>query len=287
MWLCQRVSHLASPLSSKLVGLRFFAAQLDWFLIVVLSGAPFMDALTGFCLQTQVVPSAIPLANERLVLKDSSAPEIAPIYVDFLSPKLIFRRQQGMSRREPFARALGLKSSTATGSIFALDVTAGMGVDAFMMACFGLRVVAIERSEIIFKLLIDGYRRLRVTADWIHRETGETILLQIAERLTFMHGSSVEVMATFAASDCPDIIYMDPMYPSSGRSKSALPKKEMQILRKLLGDDADAPNLLSVARNCARNRVVVKRPLYAEHLGDLYGHTIEGKTARFDIYRTA
>ncbi len=41
-----------------------------------------------------------------------------------------------------------------------------------------------------------------------------------------------------------DVIYMDPMYPI--RKKSALLKKEMRILRRLVGDD-DASQLLALA----------------------------------------
>src|SRR5690606_6881060 len=62
----------------------------------------------------------------------------------------------------------------------------------------------------------------------------------------------------------PDVVYLDPMYPQ--RRKQALVKKEMRLLRRLVGDDGDAPELLAAALEAARRRVVVKRPRGAPSL---------------------
>ncbi|MDP2105284.1 MAG: class I SAM-dependent methyltransferase, partial [Desulfobulbaceae bacterium] len=81
----------------------------------------------------------------------------------------------------------------------------------------------------------------------------------------------------------PEVVYLDPMYPH--RTKSALVKKEMRILRLLVGDDPDAPKLLAAALACARERVVVKRPIKAEPItGPTPSMAIIGKTGRFDVY---
>ena len=61
------------------------------------------------------------------------------------------------------------------------------------------------------------------------------------------------------------VIYLDPMYPHRG--KSALVKKEMRALRQIVGDDEDAPALLSIALKHADKRVVVKRPRLALKFG--------------------
>jgi 16S rRNA (guanine1516-N2)-methyltransferase len=81
----------------------------------------------------------------------------------------------------------------------------------------------------------------------------------------------------------PDVIYIDPMYPE--RKKSALVKKDMQILQRLLGKDENAETLLKTALECAAKRVVVKRPIHAGPVGDIKPNTaISSKKTRYDIY---
>ncbi|MDE0842252.1 MAG: class I SAM-dependent methyltransferase, partial [Porticoccaceae bacterium] len=80
-----------------------------------------------------------------------------------------------------------------------------------------------------------------------------------------------------------DIIYLDPMYPESG--KSAKVKKEMQAFKILVGEDLDADELLDLAIGAAIYRVVVKRPRKAKHLGNLApDFSLSGKSTRYDIY---
>ncbi len=78
-----------------------------------------------------------------------------------------------------------------------------------------------------------------------------------------------------------DVIYLDPMYPLRKRV-TALPSKDMQILRALVGDDLDFDALFVVARRFA-DRVVVKRPAHAPPIAPTHAQ-IESKLARFDIY---
>lgn len=79
------------------------------------------------------------------------------------------------------------------------------------------------------------------------------------------------------------MICIDPMYPH--RSKSALVKKEMRLIRLLVGDDSDSDQLLAAALAIAIRRVVVKRPRLAPALrGPEPNFTISGKNSRFDVY---
>ena len=81
----------------------------------------------------------------------------------------------------------------------------------------------------------------------------------------------------------PDVIYLDPMYPS--RDKSALVKKDMQILHQLVGHDATGAELLSIAVQRAKKRVVVKRPKGAPLLNTLKPVAeVVSKNTRYDIY---
>lgn len=208
-------------------------------------------------------------ADDRLVLRDLSDPKLSPLAVDFLSPQMQHRVRSSLNRSEPFARAIGLRSAERP---FVIDATAGLGVDAFILAAQGCRVRAIERSEIVYRLLEDGHRRLAASES------------SIAARLSFECGNAIEVLNTLSDDDYPDIVYLDPMYPDEGRSKSALPKKGMQIFRRLVGADLDVEDLIKAARKVARGRVVVKRPLYAAKRDDVQ-FSYEGKTARFDVLK--
>ena len=95
--------------------------------------------------------------------------------------------------------------------------------------------------------------------------------------------SDMEVIKQLETRQLPDVIYLDPMYPQ--RTKCALVKKEMRLLRAMVGEDLDAAILLAKARCFARRRVVVKRPRLAPKLGAMEPHAvIQSRNTRFDIY---
>jgi 16S rRNA (guanine1516-N2)-methyltransferase len=73
------------------------------------------------------------------------------------------------------------------------------------------------------------------------------------------------------------------MFPPKKR-ESALPRKEIQLIRALVGDDSGARVLLEAALRHARKRVVVKRPHHAPHLAGRPHHVIESKLLRYDVY---
>jgi 16S rRNA (guanine1516-N2)-methyltransferase len=90
-------------------------------------------------------------------------------------------------------------------------------------------------------------------------------------------------MKTLSEAQRPEVVYLDPMYPT--RNKTALVKKEMRVLKNIVGEDHDAPALLVAALACARQRVVVKRPRLASPLaGPKPSMQIAAKTTRFDVY---
>jgi 16S rRNA (guanine1516-N2)-methyltransferase len=144
--------------------------------------------------------------------------------------------------RAPGFEALRKLLSYRKTSLKVWDLCCGLGQDAWMMASWGHEVSGVERNPILYFLLTQAQRNSR------DRE--------VAARLQLVHTSSFEFMDR--ASRGPDVIYLDPMYPE--RSKSALPKKELRIVKKLVGDDPDADALLKPARALARDRVIVKRP---------------------------
>lgn len=213
--------------------------------------------------------SVVPL---RLELRSTQAGAAGPVYVEYTAGALGFRLRHGSRSNEPLARAVGLKAAV-TPTV--LDATAGLGRDAFILAALGCRVRMVERSPLIAALLRDGLQRSAQTAPT--REAVSRLQLQV--------GDAVAVMMTLGQGERPDVVYLDPMYPHRG--KSALVKKEMRMLRAVVGEDADAPQLLAAALHTARRRVVVKRPRLAPALpGAAPSHTLTGSTTRFDIYVT-
>ena len=180
--------------------------------------------------------------------------------VDFEAAALLYRKQHGGGIKQPLARAVGIKPNIRPSII---DGTAGLGVDSYLLASFGCRVTMIERSPFLAALLADGLERTQ------------------ADNPILLRGDASKQL--IKAENQADTIYLDPMYPH--RSKSALNKQEMRIIRELVGDDDDADTLFRTALGHAANRVVVKRPKGAPYLNSQKpSHQISMKNSRFDVY---
>lgn len=206
----------------------------------------------------------------RLELHANQQRAPGPVFVEFVKGALGFRSRHTRHDREPLARAIGLKNAHP---LSVLDATAGLGRDAFVLATLGCRVTLIERSPIIAALLRDGLARASL----------DEATQAVVGRMRLCVGDAATLMDGLTEDECPDVVYLDPMYPQRG--KSALVKKEMRLLRALVGEDADAPQLLAAALKVARKRVVVKRPRLAAALpGAAASHSLPGNTTRFDIY---
>jgi 16S rRNA (guanine1516-N2)-methyltransferase len=82
-------------------------------------------------------------------------------------------------------------------------------------------------------------------------------------------------------NEVPDVIYLDPMFPS--RQKSALVKKKFQMLQQLEQPCEEGDKFLQAAIACKPRKIVVKRPLKGEFLGNRKpDYSINGKTIRYD-----
>lgn len=164
-------------------------------------------------------------------------------------------------RSMPLVRACGRDLARAGARL--VDATAGLCYDAYLLASAGFDVVAVERSAEVRRLAEDALRRTP------------------CDRLRLLAGDA----RTLVDALRPEVVYLDPMYPPKKRA-SALPPKEMQIVRALVGDDLDSEALFRAACGVAR-RVVVKRPAHAPAFEDErapLAATIEGKLARFDVH---
>jgi len=198
----------------------------------------------------------------------------SPLIVDFLKGTLAHREKFGGGRGQPLARALGLKHGKSPHIV---DLTAGLGRDAFIIASLGCHVNMIERNAVLHKLLEDGARRAALAKHALFADNPLG-----SPQLSLHFGDSLSLLEDIAPHK-RTVIYLDPMYP--GRTKSALVKKEMRILRDLVGNDTDTEHLLISAMRYAQQRVVVKRPKKAPTLtGPAPSYNIVSKNTRYDIY---
>lgn len=216
------------------------------------------------------------VTDTRMELRETGKRAAGPVYVDFISGPVAQRRISQGSRRQLIARAVGIRGKPLS----VIDATAGLGQDAFMLACLGCTVTAIERSPLLVALLNDGMERAKKTRPL------DTQLQSILKRIKLIEGDARDVLKQNAdphsEDQYPDVIYLDPMYPERG--KSALSRKEMQICRKLVGDDADIDSLMTLAMEKAVKRVVVKRHPHTPPLADRPSLCFKGKKVRYDVY---
>ena len=114
----------------------------------------------------------------------------------------------------------------------------------------------------------------------------------MASRIIFHEGDSVDVMKNWQGRR-PDVVYLDPMYrvteqePRRGLKKTAAVKKNMAFLQQFAAHNSVAEDqlLFKSAVEMAGSKVVIKRAPGAEHLAlQTPASSIEGKSARFDIY---
>ena len=193
---------------------------------------------------------------------------------DFVSGSNRHRRNYGGGNGQMIAKAVGLSGKFSPK---VLDVTAGLGADAFILASLGCQMQLIERNPIVHCLLRDGLDRAAISG------AEDSDLAGVINNINLLNDDSISHLGAIEPLNRPDIIYVDPMFPE--RKKSAQVKKEMQALHQIVGGDEDSHKILQVALEKALYRVVVKRPAHSEYLGNLKpNYSLEGKSTRYDIF---
>ncbi|MGZ5278921.1 MAG: class I SAM-dependent methyltransferase [Pseudobdellovibrionaceae bacterium] len=195
--------------------------------------------------------------EKGLSLKDE---ELGLLHLDFINDTTNYSRTAHRGKSELIAKAVGL----AKGHKRVFDATLGLAQDAWFLTQLGAEVEGCERSPVVYLLLFDALQR-----------SGEL-------RLKIHYGDSIEKLQNLQNIST---VFLDPMFPD--KKKSALPRKEMRIFRKWVGDDMDAQALLQMALRSTAERVVVKRPIKAPDLQSGVVHSFEGKTVRYDLYSPA
>ena len=212
---------------------------------------------------------------------------------DFIKQWLYHQRQRYILKRQPFARALGLRPYREKR---VLDATCGTGKDALLMLAWGAQVEAFERMPSLASSIEQAIGDVRI-------RKCPSLEKALDKRFCFRNGDAR--LLGFLAP--PDVIYYDPMYE---KKRGPLPRKDMQIVRQLVGeregggggeskdakDAADTWNFFQWARG-QTPRLVVKRPLKGQALfsssfsSSSSRHHIppptvsyRGKSTRYDVY---
>jgi 16S rRNA (guanine1516-N2)-methyltransferase len=188
----------------------------------------------------------------------------------FIEGPILHRLKYGKGRGQNLAKAVGMKSNKNRNII---DATAGLGYDSFILASLGANVTLIERSKRMYEILENGINEGISFGGEIQR---------IINRMELLFGDSKDILPKLS----PEVIMIDTMYKE--RKKTALVKNNMRLVREIVGPDSDYIELLKVALNCARHRVVLKQPRYADPIKEIRkcSHQILGRTIRYDVYMT-
>ncbi|MBS0289003.1 MAG: class I SAM-dependent methyltransferase [Proteobacteria bacterium] len=190
--------------------------------------------------------------------------------IDFEQGQLRYRLKKLQGRNELIAKAIGWKKGIP---FEVLDATAGLGREAFLLAALGCKVTMTERHPVIAALLQDALNSAKLN----------NTLLPIIDRMALFAVCAIQYLQA-NPNYLPDVIYCDPMFPL--RTKTALVKKELQMLQHIVGTDSDAEKLVAIALARAQKRVVVKRPLNGDILYSTPTMSFKARSHRFDIYIT-
>lgn len=195
------------------------------------------------------------------------------LFAEFVRGATGYRRKHGGGYRQTIAKAVGIKGPKY--SLTVLDATAGLGRDAFVLACLGCEVHLVERSAIIAALLKDGLARARQEPE---------LCTIVQERISVSVADAQKILSAMESSnEGPDVVYLDPMFP--GENKSALTGVDLRIIRDIVGPDLDAEKLFNIAMKVAKQRVVVKRSKKAANISAMKpSFSLIGRSHRYDVY---
>ncbi len=180
---------------------------------------------------------------------------------------MLHRVTEGRLLHEMLVKA----SKSDQSGLCAIDATAGMGEDSFLLAAAGYNVTLHEQNPVIALLLKDALRRGKK----------QPVVKDIVGRMQLVEGDSVELLANRSLP--VDLIYLDPMFP--GKQKSSLTNKKLQLIQKLESPCSNEYDLFDAALAANPKKIIVKRPLQAPNLADKKpNYSLNGKAIRYDCY---
>lgn len=217
------------------------------------------------------------------------------------------RIRPGALPRELLVRAA---KTTCSPRPVAIDATAGLGEDSFLLAAAGFEVRMYEANPTIAALLRDAVDRAKADPAIceianrmeLFEQDSITAMRELAKSAARSAGSHGESAASSHCGDAAgkpdghaasgagepaiDVIYLDPMFPA--RRKSAAVKKKFQLIHHLERPCEDEEDMLLAAIRVRPRKVVVKRPVKGPYLAGIKpSYSITGKAVRYDCITPA
>ena len=206
-------------------------------------------------------------------------------YLDYENGALGYRLNPKRVLHEALAKIVDRQA-------WVLDTTGGILRDALIMATLGCKVWSCEAHPLIAEFVRTGLRRAQ-------HSPALAPILGDENRFRFFNVDSRIILEEFLNNlelKRPDIIYLDPMFPS--KRKTSAPKKEIQWLQQVHAltpsmypdyRPSSAEEIFNLALKIAHKRVIVKRPLHAQTLVATPAPSFKKsfQSARFDVYLTS
>jgi 16S rRNA (guanine1516-N2)-methyltransferase len=197
-------------------------------------------------------------SNDRwsLIFNHSS-----PMWVDLNQP-------QGRQASRSWAQDPLIKACKPRSDMHLVDLTAGFGRDAACLFASGMKhLTLVEQDPIMQVLLRDGIRRA-------YYEPDRTLELIPMDCLSYLQSLTPEAY--------PDVIYYDPMHPA--RTKSAKVKKWMQCLQSWIEPNQNNSEVIQLAQQRVRERVVVKWPSQLKPPIQGWNYVVKTKLIQLIVY---
>ena len=202
--------------------------------------------------------------NGLSFVKESINPKEV-LHIDFLKGTLGWRLKR-VNHERKLRKALGKTKKQL--SIF--DSTAGLLTDTMIFLSLGHKVVAVEQSKIIYSLVKDAILRAKN-------------MIPELKNLIFLNDNSLNVYKSISKGF--DVIYLDPMYPSSHKKNKK--SGRLENIKKILEIENltdNGENLVKEFFNLEYKKIILKRPLKFRKNYSNINYQVLGKTTRFDIY---
>lgn len=201
------------------------------------------------------------IVGERLRLDNKNG---LAFEIDFDLDHINYRKKQ-IGRKNLLARALGIEK----GITRVVDLSCGLARDAVLLSQLGFQVQAYERCAVLWHMLVEA-QKLSTRPE--------------VQKIKFINENSLDVLSRLSQAELQEqSFYFDPMFPET--KKDALPKKEMQIFRELVGPDLDSVDVAKRAAEVKVSRLVIKRPRKARPLVEKPRYSLEGQLIRYDVYQ--
>jgi len=198
---------------------------------------------------------------------ESLAKQYLDYYINFIRKESRYTRKL-KGKNELLVKAIGAMDKPV------LDVTAGLGEDAWTLARLGYQVLACEKNAFLGSCLQKAHAEALKDPDWS----------AVAQRIQFKQTDSRDYLKQNSSKDY--IFYLDPMFDFLSKP-TALPRKEMQAMRILL-QNAEGPEpegeLLDILLGRPQARVVMKNAKMNVKSKVRPSYQVLGKSVKFDIY---